>query len=277
MNLVDRSTSWVCAGARAALVIAHPGHELRVHHWLERARPLVLVLTNGSGHTQRSRLASTTTVLERTGATPGPIYGRLSDQELYRAILAGEAALFSDLTDEIAAILEREGVQYVAGDAVEGFNPGHDVCRLLLNAALLRLGESHGRSLGNFELLLDGGPQECPLEDQADSIVLELDEAALARKLASAQSYPELAGEVEKALARHGAEPFRIECLRPVRYGLDIGSRFAHPPYYESYGEQQVAAGVYREVLRFRQHLAPLAERLGSRVAGGSLVPCESC
>nr|MDP9120522.1 hypothetical protein [Acidobacteriota bacterium] len=28
---------------RAALVIGHPGHELRVHGWLERARPLVLV------------------------------------------------------------------------------------------------------------------------------------------------------------------------------------------------------------------------------------------
>jgi hypothetical protein len=277
MHLIDRSTLRVCAGTRAALVIAHPGHELRVHHWLERARPLVLVLTDGSGHTDRSRLASTTAVLERTGATPGPIYGRLSDRELYRAILAGDAALFSDLADEIAGILVKEGVEYVVGDAVEGFNPGHDVCRLLLNAALLRMEESHGRSLGNFEILLDGGPQECPMEDQAEAIVLELDAEAIARKLASARSYPEMAGEVAKALARHGEEPFRIECLRPVRYGLDIGRRFVHPPYYESYGEKQVAAGVYQEVLRFRQHLAPLAERLGSRVAGGSLVPCESC
>lgn len=25
---------------RAALIIAHPGHELWVHHWLELARPL---------------------------------------------------------------------------------------------------------------------------------------------------------------------------------------------------------------------------------------------
>ncbi|HEX9942362.1 MAG TPA: hypothetical protein VGG03_10125 [Thermoanaerobaculia bacterium] len=110
-------------GHRAALVIAHPGHELRVHHWLERTRPVVLVLTDGSGHTDRSRLASTTAILERTGATPGPIYGRLADRDLYRAILDGDADLFAALADEIAGILENQGVEYVAGDAVEGFNP----------------------------------------------------------------------------------------------------------------------------------------------------------
>jgi hypothetical protein len=78
-------------GSRAALVVAHPGHELRVHHWLERARPLVLVLTDGSGHTEHSRLQRTTALLERAGATPGRIYGRLSDRDLYRAILSGDA------------------------------------------------------------------------------------------------------------------------------------------------------------------------------------------
>ena len=35
---------------RAVLVVAHPGHELRVHGWLELARPTVCILTDGSGH-----------------------------------------------------------------------------------------------------------------------------------------------------------------------------------------------------------------------------------
>src|SRR5262245_32746620 len=82
---------------RAALIIAHPGHELRVHRWLEVARPLVCVLTDGSGHTDCSRLASTTAVLERTGCTPGPVYGRLTDRSLYKAILGGDVDLFGSL------------------------------------------------------------------------------------------------------------------------------------------------------------------------------------
>src|SRR4051794_29308473 len=53
---------------RAALVVAHPGHELRVHGWIEAVRPLVHVLTDGSGSSGRSRLESTRRVLGPTGA-----------------------------------------------------------------------------------------------------------------------------------------------------------------------------------------------------------------
>lgn len=43
-------------GARAGLMIAHPGHELLVHGWLEVAHPRVFVLTDGSGRCAQSRL-----------------------------------------------------------------------------------------------------------------------------------------------------------------------------------------------------------------------------
>jgi len=42
-------------------------------------------------------------------------------------------------------------MEVVAGDGVEGYNPGHDVCRLLLNAAVLRL-EAEGRTIANLRL-----------------------------------------------------------------------------------------------------------------------------
>jgi hypothetical protein len=42
------------------------------------------------------------------------------------------------------------------------------------------------------------------------------------------------------------------------RYGRDAGE----VPYYETYGEQRVAAGAYDRVLRFREHLLPLADAL---------------
>ncbi|MGE0128099.1 MAG: hypothetical protein AB7U82_08465 [Blastocatellales bacterium] len=71
--------------ARAALVVAHPSHELRVHGWLETARPLVFVLTDGSGRSGKSRLDWTTQVLERAGVERGRVYGRLTDLEEYVA------------------------------------------------------------------------------------------------------------------------------------------------------------------------------------------------
>src|SRR5215469_10219464 len=95
--------SW--EGLRAALVIAHPGHELRVHHWLERAKPQVFVLTDGSGLTDSSRTHRTEVLLELANAAKGPMFGSLSDQQLYGAIVAGDADLFVALSHDLAAPL----------------------------------------------------------------------------------------------------------------------------------------------------------------------------
>jgi hypothetical protein len=247
---------------RAALVIAHPGHELWIHHWLERARPLVLALTDASGRAQRSRLSSTKVVLDRAGARTGALYGRLSDRELYDAILSRRAEPFIALAEEMASILDGEGVDYVVGDAAEGMNSGHDVCRLLLNAALLRIAERRGRAPANYEFTLEGPPNACLPQDRPHAIVLALDDAAFDRKRAAVAAYPEVAADVDRILGMHEAAAFRVECLRPVRYALDIAGCFEHPCLYERHGEKRVAAGVYREVIRFRDHIAPLAERL---------------
>jgi AcrR family transcriptional regulator len=259
---------------RAALVVAHPGHELRVHRWLELTRPVVYVLTDGSGNHGVSRLASTTALLDRAGATPGSIYGRLSDRELYQAILSRDLDLFTALADELAQGLA--DVDVLAGDGVEGYNPGHDVCRLLLNAAVLRL-EAEGQRIANFDFPLVGAPDECPAGEGGAALRLELDEEALQRKLAAARTYPELAGEVEAALAAHGSNRFRSECLRPVRYGLDIVGLTSHPPFYETHGERRVAVGLYDQVIRFQDHLAPLAAGLERYVAEESRRACASC
>jgi hypothetical protein len=255
---------------RAALVVAHPGHELRVHGWSERARPLVCVLTDGSGAGSRSRLEGTTALLARLGATPGPIYGRLTDRELYAALLGGDHDRLTALAGELAAALREAGIEVVAGDAAEGFNPGHDLCRLLINAALARLAAAGGPAIENLEFPLDAAPNPPLRNAKGGGYRLVLDDAALARKLAAARAYAGLEPEVARALDRHGAEAFRIERLQPVRYGLDLAPRLPDPPPYERYGEERVAAGRYAEVLRFRRHLAPAAERLRAFADGAA-------
>jgi len=217
------------------LVVAHPGHELRVYGWLESAAPRVCVLTDGSGSGGEARLESTTRLLAATEARPGSIYGRMTDREIYTAILDRDFACFTGLAEQLAGELEACGADCVAGDAVEGYNPSHDVCRLVINAALRLL----GRAVPAYDFALVGAPDGCPAALRAEALWVELDEAALARKLAAARSYEELAGEVEHALARFGVAPFRTECLRPVdlseRYGWDP----AQVPFYETHGEKR--------------------------------------
>jgi hypothetical protein len=246
------------ASHRPALVVAHPGHELRVYGWMEAAAPRVCVLTDGSGSGGEARLESTTRVLAGTAARRGSIYGRMTDRAIYSAILERDFACFTGLADQLAAELAASDADCVVGDAVEGYNPSHDVCRLVINAALRLL----GGELPSYDFLLVGAPDGCPDSLRARAVWLELDDEALARKLAAARSYAELAGEVEAALGRFGVAPFRTECLRPVdlseRYGWDP----AEVPYYETYGEKRVAEGAYDRVLRFREHVQPLADAL---------------
>lgn len=246
---------------RAILVIAHPGHELRVHGWLEGTRPAVWILTDGSGHTGRSRIDSTTRILESTGAVPGPVYGFMSDADLYNTVLDFNHRPFLDLVDKLAATILHEQVDCVAGDAEEGYNPGHDTCRLIINAAVKLAHLKSSKPIRNYDFTLVGPPDQCPDDLRDHSLWLNLDDEAFARKLSAARNYPELQAEVETAL--NGPNRFRVECLRPVNsHSLAIDD----PPYYEQYGEKQVKSGYYKQVLRYREHMLPLARALDSHV-----------
>ena len=247
--------------SKAAMIIAHPGHELRVHHWVETARPSVLVLTDGSGRTTQSRLPSTTGVLSRAGAVPGPVYGRFTDAGLYQVMLTGKTVVAVDLVREVADWLIEGEFDLVAGDALEGYNTSHELCRHLIGAACERVRRQTGRTLANYDFLLTGRPDECPEALRARAIHLQLDAAAIERKLAAAENYPELKHEVEVAMKQFGKALFADEWLRPVTN--DAGLKLAAAkPYYETYGEKQKAAGHYQHVIRADEHMAPLAQAM---------------
>jgi hypothetical protein len=226
-----------------------------------QTRPVVHVLTDGSGSHGSSRTASTTTVLDDIGAIRGSIFGRMSDREVYTAILAGDHARFLALAEELAGAFARDRVEIVAGDAVEGFNPSHDVCRYIINAAV-RMAAGFGRSIRCYAFPLDRAPEASPDKVHGPAVRVQLDDGMLERKLRAAHGYPELRSEVQSALQRFGTQPFRTECLWPVDladpYGLDPHCI----PYYESYGAQRVAEGAYEHVVRFREHVKPLADAL---------------
>lgn len=167
-------------GAHAALVIAHPGHELRVHGWLQLARPRVFVLTDGSGRSGRSRLRSTTKVLAQGGAEVERIYRRLTDIDVYSAMLNRDFDLFIRLAGELAETFVRERFDYVAGDAAEGHNPTHDVCRLIINAAVEMADGGKAHRVTNFDFLLNDQPDPRPEAHDPSSTFLNLSEEALA-------------------------------------------------------------------------------------------------
>jgi hypothetical protein len=185
----------------------------------------------------------------------------MSDREIYRAMLAGDHARFLALAEELAAALVAGQASMIAGDGVEGFNPSHDVCRYIINAAV-RIAAAAGRDVDCYAFPLDGAPDLFPEEARNRMIRVQLDDALLDRKLRAAHDYAELRSEVEGALQRFGKEPFRTECLLPVDLTDPYGWDPERIPYYESYGAQRVAKGAYDHVVTFREHVRPLADAL---------------
>jgi hypothetical protein len=248
----------------AALFVGHPGHELRVFGWLGRARPTVHVLTDGGGRDGQSRLASTSALLERMGLAPGRVYGRLSDARFYEALLAGDANLFVGLADELAGALVDGRVDLVAGDAAEGYNPAHDLCRAVLDAAVAIAARATGRAIANLHLPLAAAPS-APAT-RVGAIRLDLDDAEFEAKLAAIAEYRELEGEAKAVFAEFGCDAFRVEWLAPAA----TAEPHEIPPFYERHGERRVASGYYRHVIRYREHVRPVVDALGARARGAS-------
>jgi hypothetical protein len=191
----------------------------------------------------------------------GCIYGRLTDREIYSALMAFEVGLFSDLAQELATALVDEEIDYVVGDAIEGYNPAHDLCRLMINRAIEIANRRQGRVIANFDVLLTTGPGDYAAETLAKAVWLDLDSDDLLRKLEVARGYAELATEVDGLLKKAGVAGLKTECLRRASRGF-MDNDLVNTPYYEIYGEQQVAAGHYKQVLRYREHILPLAHAL---------------
>lgn len=290
---------------RAALVVAHPSHELRIHGWLEQTRPYVCILTDGGGRSGEPRLSKTSEVLDRTGATQGTIYGRLTDLEVYAAILNGDVELFAGLVEELCEAFVAEQIEYVVGDAAEGYNVAHDISRTMIDVAVDLAEYRHGHTIANFDFPVVGRPAESPSDD---AIIIHLDDYAFARKIDAVRAYspklaqdvkaaldgtpfqgvrrfsqPQLAGEVDvevSASLLEAMEPhpklrarfkdmiegvpldaFRVECLRPV--SNEPGNWTGGDPlFYELYGEKLVAAGRYEKVIRYHEHMLPLARAI---------------
>lgn len=250
----------------AALIVAHPGHEIRVHAWMCQVRPRVFVLTDGSGHGETGRVGSSERVLSEAGASRGSCFGRWTDRDAYDLILDGRTDALLEVVEELAEGLVDQQVRYVLSDAVEGLNPVHDLCFVLTLAALRRASSRLDRTIGHFHFLLDADPG-ARLQASPDARVLPLSDAELRRKIDAARGYPELRREVDHALGTWGEDAFRREVMYPAPADVEaffesLPEAVGAVPGYESFGARRVAEGVYPRLLRFREHFEPLARAL---------------
>jgi hypothetical protein len=251
-ELLRRHSRWL-------FIVGHPGHELRVHHMLERTRPTVAVLTDGSGSAGVSRLGETQALLDGVDGRPAPVFGAMSDRDAYAAILAGDPGPFQGIGQRLSNHIVSSGVTAVVIDAAEGYNPVHDVCHWIGRAAI-EGARAGGIRVEAFELDLVAHPG-----GSGAGVRVELDAAAFARKLHAAARYRPLAAEAAAAYDQHGMDAFRIEFVRHLPPAVVPPATWV--PDYEAVGEARVTAGRYAVALRYGQHVRPIVEALATTTA----------
>lgn len=235
------------------LILAHPGHELRLFHWMERRRPRVFLLTDGSGGAALPRTHYSAATLATAGATAGGVFGGRSDKAWYAALLAGDPAPFAEALDRIAAEAERLKPELLVTDAVDGYNPMHDLCAALGTALRRRLAAA-GHFVQHMVSLAVESDDPPPLAE-----LLHLDPDAVLRKQRAVAAYTPLADEVRSLLAAR-PEALHVELLQQPDFAWSPD----WTPRWETIGRERVATGRYTDAISYARHVRPIALSLGA-------------
>ncbi len=118
---------------RRLFVFSHPNHELAVLGLVRRWRPHLVFLTDGGGP---ERVAETRRSLRALDLLSRATFLDHGEGAFYGALLARDADFFRRVADEVAARVRAVQPGEVYCDAVEFYNPVHDICRPIVRAAL---------------------------------------------------------------------------------------------------------------------------------------------
>ena len=177
---------------------------------MARHRPAVFILTDGSGGRAGGATQISADCVRQAGGRLGGVFCVAPDRAWYAALLAADETPFAAA---LAAILAaaRPAPRLVVSDAVDGYNPLHDLCAALAAAVVVRLRRDGARvrHLVSPAVPVPLGPA---------TLRLRLTPAELRRKHRAIRDYRPLAGEI-RALGPLGPRIGRNACTSRASAG----------------------------------------------------------
>lgn len=255
--------AWLTDPARrAALVIAHPAHEIRVLHWLTRVRPHVHILTQGSrSGADSARRQASELLIAAQGATIAKTWGGAWDRDLYDMLLDGKYGRLLHWADELTADLIARDIDLVVADSWQHYNVAHDLTYALALLAVQRARRALGRDIAfvTYPVVPQALAPSAPVAPNVATF--RLSPTAIAAKIAAIGSTPGVAAESADINGAEGADAHVFETFHsalPLERVLQTPSQ---TPLYETFGEDRVRAGIYTDVVRW-PHLLRACEAL---------------
>lgn len=239
------------------LLIAHPGHELLVYGQMATTDFRVMILTDGSGGAGQSRIGVSHELITRLGGKSCDFFEAHTDAEIYSAILAHDVDFFGALVDRVAAELRSPGVDGLISDAVEYYNPTHDICCAIGQLAVRRVAR------GGKRLTHRVSPMTVEARSENQSIHV-LPPAVAARKKMDVERISGLIHDLTGIL-EEGSAFFDREFLVTLDPKASLIAPPQGPVFYEAYGRRQLAKKGGGELITFASHVRPLLAALERR------------
>jgi hypothetical protein len=215
-------------------------------------------------------LQSSAKLLADIGVTIGPIFGEYSDQQIYAQVLAKNADPFLRLAERLADDWVRNKIDIVLGDANEGAIMAHDLWRAVIDRAVRLAAQRRGSQIRNLAFSLESDPRQAPADLSAENNhQTQLPESIWKRKIQAAENYVGIQTEVQEAFSVWGKVAFRYETMWEQQ-SAPSANDWVEKPKYELHGEAQVVAGVYQQVVRYREHVRPILEALQTGESRGA-------
>ncbi len=248
------------------LLVAHPGHELRIYQWVRQARPHVVVLTNGDGSIGQPRLDHSRQLLTPLGVQIREDWlASVPDSHIYNALLQTGPSPFKAWLAQLIEIGKQGHFDTVVADQAEGYNPSHDLCRVLANCLVQEL-QRAGVSVRNLEFPLIGHSCDPARQIDAQTEVSlsgdELHHKLSVMRLYAKQTSPVLEQELQTMLGTYGEASFAKECLYLAsQTPYEFNELPSILPEFERIGQERFRAGIYQHVIR-AEHLRQLVQSM---------------
>lgn len=117
---------------KTVAVFSHPNHEIAVFALLRKLKPYIIFLTDGGGE---QRIRETKKGLASIGLDGQAVYLMHPEQAFYDALLHLDTGFFHKVVLELRLLLKGSKPEQILCDAVEFYNPVHDLTLALVGTA----------------------------------------------------------------------------------------------------------------------------------------------
>jgi hypothetical protein len=245
------------------IVTGHPNHELAILGIIQRVRPQILFLTDGGGE---ERVAESRAVFEHLGLSDRTRFLKVSEGDLYRALLERDSSILSRLVAEARSMIDAVGPRQILCESAEFYNPLHDLTLPVVRAAARHRPDI---TILEFPLIAEipgsGGRfrvQRPPPSRESAAWKIRLTARELAVKLeAAAHRYPSLRLQMGRLLDEIPPAHAALEYFLEASPELPAPGA-EHALRYEERGRSLRRRGLVEHTITLSDHFLPMVAAL---------------